>query len=218
MTDPSASTRLRARIASSVLGGVALLVTHDAIYLVQAGPGQSLAGALRSAGHGYWGLASAALIVGAVLAAITTALRMQRLRSRASALGARPTRPRAYARRFADAWWRLAAIVAIGFFVQENVEHLLTHGHVLGASALLGPDYPLAIPLVGLVSGIAAMLAAFVTGAHEALVVAIEAALRRAIRAPRVVRRAPARLVAIGPVLAHPGAGRAPPSLVVSAT
>ena len=117
---------------------------------------------------------------------------MRHLRRRASSLGAAPASSRSFARRFASAWWRLAALVAVAFAVQENVEHLIAHGHAPIAGALVGPEYPLALPVIGLVTAIAAALVALVARTQEALVAAIEAALRRPIRAPRLGVRPPA--------------------------
>ena len=76
---------------------------------------------------------------------------------------ARPPMPRRpFARRFAVAWLRLAAVVAVGFVIQENVEHSIIHGHAPGVGALLGPEYPLALPVIGLIGAIAASVAALV--------------------------------------------------------
>jgi hypothetical protein len=215
---PTISTDRRNRLAFWALAGAALFVAHDAIYLAQVGPGQSLAAVLRTAGHGYWAWASLALALAAIVAGTWAWIRMRRLRRRARALGTSPA-ARPFTRRFAASWWRLAAVVAIGFVFQENVEHLAVHGHAPGLEALIGPEQPLALPVIGLISALAAAVAALVMRAHEALVVAIEAALRRPIRPPRVTVRPPARLLAaIGSVLAGQGAGRAPPAVVVSAT
>ena len=214
---PPVSTDLRNRLAFWALAGLALLVAHDAIYLVQIGPGEAFAATLRTAGHGYWGLASLVLTAVALVAAVSIFLRMRRLRRRASGLGAARHSIGPSARRFVVAWLRLVAVVAVGFLIQENVEHSIIHGHAPGVGALLGPEYPLALPVIGLIAAVAASVAAIVTRTQEALVLAIEAALRRAMRAPLVGPRPPTRLVAaIGSVLAHPGAGRAPPTLVVS--
>jgi hypothetical protein len=210
----------RSRLAFWALAGLALLVAHDAVYLVQVGPGQSLVAELRTAGHGYWAWASIGLAAIAFIAGVSSWLRMHRLRYRASALGATPaTAP--YARRFLHIWLRMVALVAVGFLVQENVEHLVAHGHAPGTSALLGPEHPLALPVIGLVSAIASAVAAFVARAQEALIAAIEAALGGPSRPPRLARRPLTAREAVAPdsVLAHPGAGRAPPPLVaVSAT
>jgi hypothetical protein len=211
---------LRNRLAFWALAGLALFVAHDAIFLAQLGPGRQLVGVLRTAGHGYWTVASLALVAVALLAAIATTVRLRRLQRRATALAAAPRRPRAYVRRLAGAWWRLALVVAVGFAIQENLEHVLTHGHAPGLGVLAGPEYPLALPIIGLVTGAAAAVAALVSRTQQALVEAIEAALRSAPRrAPRALPHPPVRLVAIsGSILATRGAGRAPPALVHFAT
>lgn len=217
MSFPAVSTDLRNRLAFWALAGLALIAAHDAIYLFQIGPGEALAATLRSAGHGYWGLVSLVLTAVALVAGVSISMRMLRLRRRASDLGAARHSSGPFARRFVVAWLRLVAVVAVGFAIQENVEHSIIHGHAPGVGALLGPEYPLALPVIGLIGAIAAMVAAIVTRTQEALVLAIEAALRPTIRPLLAGPRPPARIAsAIGSVLAHPGAGRAPPSVVVS--
>jgi hypothetical protein len=211
------STDLRNRLAFWALAGLALFVAHDAIYLIQIGPGERLASVLRSASHGYWGWASFGLTAVAVVVGISVSLRLRHLRRRASAIGGtrRPGGP--WAKRFVVAWLQLAAVVAAGFVIQENVEHSIIHGHPPGFAALLGPEYPLALPVIGLIGAIAGWMATIVTRTQEALSLAIEAALRPQLRPHLAGPRPPARLApAAGSVLAHPGAGRAPPSVVVS--
>jgi ABC-type thiamin/hydroxymethylpyrimidine transport system permease subunit len=205
---------VRNRLAFWALAGLALFVAHDAVFLAQIGPGQALVAALRDAGHGYWSLASLLLVAAAGIGGISIWLRVRHLRRRASALRAAPSPSGRFARRFLAAWWRLAALVAVAFAVQENAEHLVAHGHAPIAGALLGPEYPLALPVIGFVTGIAAAVAALVARTQEALVVAIEAALWRTTRAPRLGVRAPGILLSrTGSVLARRGAGRAPPAL-----
>ena len=216
---PAIHTDLRNRLTFWALAGLALFVAHDAIYLVQIGPGEELAAALRTAGHGYWGLASLALSAVALVAGVSIWLRMRRLRRRAASLGARRDAARPFARRFVVIWLRLSAVVAVGFLIQENVEHAIMHGHAPGVGALLGPEYPLALPVIGLIAAIAASVATLVSRTQEALVLAIEAALRRPIRALLAGPRPAAQAApTIGSALAHPGASRAPPTLIVSAT
>jgi hypothetical protein len=208
------SADLRRRLAFWALAGVALFASHDAIYLAQLGPGQTLVAALRTAGHGYWGVASLTLAAIALVAGVRTWVWIRRLRRRADALGTRSVSVRPFSTRFAGAWWRLAAVIAIGFAVQENVEHVITHGHAIGTGALVGPEYPLALPVIGLIGAVAAAIATLVSGAHDTLIAAIEEALRRWTRAPRVGALRPARVLASPrSVLEHPGAGRAPPPL-----
>ncbi|MEA2652468.1 MAG: hypothetical protein QOI85_2189, partial [Chloroflexota bacterium] len=113
--------------------------------------------------------------------------------------------------RFAFIWLRLFAVVALGFVLQENVEHIISHGHAIGLGALLGPEYPLAIPVIGLVTALAALVATTVRRTEGALLAIISAAQQRPARAcslpgPRgqlvLPRRSP---------LASAIAGRAPP-------
>jgi hypothetical protein len=214
VTTPTIPPAVRNRLAFWALAGLALFVAHDAVFLAQIGPGQRLVAELRTAGHGYWASASLLLIAVSVVAGVSTWLRVQHLRRRASSVGAAPARGRSFVRRFATAWWRLVALVAIAFAVQENVEHLIAHGHAPVLGVLVGPEYPLALPVIGLVTAVAAMLVALVARTQEELVAAIEAALRWRTRAPRLHARPPQRLPSTtGSVLARRGAGRAPPAL-----
>ena len=207
--------RLRGPIAFWALAGMALLVSHDAVFLAQIGPGEALTAALRGAGHDYWGAASLLLIVVAGLVSAVTLVRVGRLRRRAAALDAigraRPTR----LARLLPIWGRLAAVVVIGFAVQENIEHFVAHGHAIGMGALLGPEYPLALPVLGIVTFVAALGAALLVASELALVAAILAALARRPRPARMARRSPQRLATlIGSVIARFLAGRAPPSML----
>ncbi len=220
MTDLNATgPTVRGRIALWALAGLALLVSHDAVYLAQVGPGESLTALLRTAGHGYWGIASSVLVVLGVLVAAAAAVRIVWLRRRAAALGARPARSARPWGTFTRNWAVLAVFVAIAFAAQENLEHLAAHGHAPGIGALLGPEHPLALPVIGLVTGLAAAIAALVARHHEALVAAIRAVLRSPARPVRVPLRPSVRIVApTASVMARPGAGRAPPSVLALAT
>jgi hypothetical protein len=207
--------RIPPSLAFWALVGVALFVSHDAIFLVQVGPGESLARALRGAGHDYWEASSLALVVIGLLGAAAASLRLWSLRRRAATLGAAPHRPGL--RGLGAVWLRLFAVVVIGFAVQENIEHYFSHLHAPGLAVLLGPEYPLALPVIGLITGMAAVAAAAFRGAEAELQAAIASALRRTFgHAPRSLPRPPARLwvVRISP-LARSIAGRAPPSRFV---
>jgi hypothetical protein len=206
---------VRNRLAFWAMAGVALFVAHDAVFFAQIGPGQALVAELRGAGHEYWTAASLVLMAVAIVAGVTTWLRVRHLRERASSLGTAASGDRSLPRRFASAWWRLAILVAIAFALQENAEHLIAHGHAPIAGALIGPEHPLAIPVIGLVTAIAGAMVALVARTQEALVAAIEAALRQTVHAPRAGARPPQRLVSrVESVLARRGAGRAPPAPV----
>ncbi len=208
----AALARIPRGVAFWALAGAALLISHDAIFLVQLGPGEDLARALRAAGHDYWGWASLALAVIGAAAGIGAGLRLRSLRHRAERLRVTPTAATsALAGRFASAWVRLFAVVIIGFALQENVEHIIAHGHAIGPGALLGPEYPLALPVIGLITALAGMLAAAVQRTEAELLAVIFAARGRKPRRARLVSpRSQLVLPRLTP-LAHAIAGRAPP-------
>jgi hypothetical protein len=196
---------LRGPIAFWALAGIALLVSHDAIFFVQYGPGEPLTRALRDAGHAYWAVASLAVAaIGAVVAASIT-FRLLRLRARARRLATvREPVPSEWSRRLLVTWGRLFAIVAIGFVIQA-----------IGVGALIGPEYPLALPILGLVTLAAALGAVYVTGVAASLEATIAAAVRL-LRAPLRITRPPLALVLPRiPVLARAAAGRAPPDVLI---
>ena len=214
-------TALRGPICFWALAGLALLLSHDAVFAVQMGPGEALTRTLRTAGHDYWNLASMGLAGIGATAALWAVMRLLRLRRRANALHARLIEPTAtYGARFPVAWARLFVVVVIGFAIQENLEHLGMHAHAIGAGALIGPEYPVALPVIGAITLVAAAIAALVTSAERALIATIAAALRPlTLRAPRRLDRPPLRITEPRPsVLAGAAAGRAPPRLLRSAT
>lgn len=214
----AALQRVPARLAFWALAGAALFVSHDAIFFVQLGPGESLTHALRDAGHEYWAVASLALAGFGIAAAVGAWVRLHRLRRRAAELGA--ASGRAGRARILPTWLRLFAVIALGFVIQENVEHYISHMHATGLGVLLGPEYPLALPVIGLISGVAAMLASAVSGIERELLASIAAALRRPLgRAPRALLRPPTRrsVVRIS-LIAEAIAGRAPPRAFVPQT
>lgn len=216
----SIRTGMRARsVAFWALAGVALLVSHDAVFLAQTGPGEGLTQVLRTAGHDYWGAASVALVVIGLLTAAVVAVRLRRLRRRAASLGVHPAAPGGYARRALLTWARLFAIVALAFILQESAEHFSAHGHAIGVGALIGPEYPLALPVIAAITALGALLAALLTGVEHGLVAGIAAALARpwSRRPSRIAPRAPAVLAAPWPsVLSRPGASRAPPPVLAT--
>lgn len=205
-------TRIPPRLAFWAVAGGALFLSHDAIFLVQVGPGEALARTLREAAHGYWEWASLVLALTALGTALGAWLRIRGLRRRAAQLGAAPHRWSSTPR-LAATWLRLFVVVASGFLVQENVEHYLGHMHAPGLTVLLGTEYPLALPVIALISGAAALLATAVGGVERELLAAIAAELGRILgRAPRDLARPPLRIAAVRlSPLALARAGRAPP-------
>ncbi len=215
MNTPAGSRR--GHLAFWALTLVALLVSHDAVFLAQMGPGVELTRALREAGHAYWATAGAVVVIVGIGAALLTGLHLVTLRRRASSLAATVQTPRSYLRRASAAWLRLFVVVTVGFVAQENVEHLIAHGHAPGTGALVGPIYPLAFPVIAVVSLLAALLVALVAGTEAVLLAAIAAAVRRTpSRPPRRIARPALRdhLPRI-PVLGRQAAGRAPPAMAV---
>jgi hypothetical protein len=207
---------LRGPIAFWALAGIALLVSHDAIFFVQYGPGESLTRALREAGHAYWAAASLAVaVIGAVVAALV-AFRLLQLQRRARRLATvRKSAPSGWPRRLLLTWGRLFAIVAIGFVIQESAEHFAMHGHAIGLGALIGPEYPLALPILGLVTLAAALVTVCVSAVEASLEATIAAAVRL-LRAPLRITPPPLELVLPRiPVLARAAAGRAPPHVLI---
>lgn len=213
--------RLRSRIAFWILAAVALLASHDAVFLVQLGPGEGLVRALRSGGHDYWGTTSLVLVAVGMVAGTASFVRLAVLRHQARGLSAvTSASDRGFVRRLVVGWSRLFAVVALGFVLQENAEHLAMHSHAIGLGALIGPEYPLAAPVIGVITLIGALAATLIVGSAEALLVTIAAALAQPPeRAPRRIARPPLALVPprLSP-LARCTAGRAPPPAPASAS
>ena len=116
---------------------------------------------MRDGGHdAYWPAFSIVAIVAATVLGLRAVVRLGRLgRQRPRPTGGsvdRPgdptTPPRATADSWSGLWLPLFALVAVAFAIQENVEHLVGHGHLIGLGALVGPEYPLALPVIGLVT------------------------------------------------------------------
>ena len=209
----AAFARVPPRLVFWAMAGVALLLSHDAVFLVQLGPGEELTRSLREAGHDYWGWASLGLAVIGLSAALDALLRLRSLRRRADQLRVvlHPPRP-ALAGRFAVTWARLFIIVVIGFVLQENVEHVANHGHAIGPGALLGPEYPLALPVIGLITAFFGLAVAAAQRTERELLSIISAGLRLLPRRPRHLGRPPRQLVLPRrSPLALSVAGRAPP-------
>lgn len=214
------SARPRRAFVFWALAAASLVVSHDAVFLVQLGPGESLVRTLRGGGHAYWEAASTVLLGVALVAAAAIAVRLATLVARArSAPGRRATaveRRRGRVGQAAWLWLRLFAVVTLGFTIQENVEHLAGHDHFIGLSALHGIEYPLALPVLALVTLVAAAGGALVLEAEHDLLAAVAALESSHVRPPRILPRPTAQLRRPRPSpLASRQAGRAPPSVLV---
>ncbi len=218
-----ATARLLRAIRFALLGLVSLGVAHDAIFAAQYGFGGTFARAMQAGGHdGYWPIFSTLVVIAATVLGLRAAVRLGRPR-RTDDLGHAGPAPssagseRGYVRELVGLWSALFVAVTMVFTVQENIEHLVGHGHLIGLGALSGPEYPLALPVIGLVSLIAATLGALVRWRIEVLTA--RRAGRHSVEPPRrpIARRAAARWADIAALRAHAwflvrlDAGRAPP-------
>jgi hypothetical protein len=149
---------------------VAVWLAHDAVFAVEHGIGAGFAQAMRTGGHdAYWPAFSILAAVVTTILSLRAAVRIGRLGRQAGPWTGRhrPTggaadRAPGYLRELVRLWLSLFVVVATAFAIQENVEHVAGHGHVLGLGALIGPEYPLALPVIGLVTLAAAALGAIV--------------------------------------------------------
>jgi hypothetical protein len=212
----STTPALRGRrgVAFWLVAAACLLASHDLIYLVQLGPGRGLADALRTAGHGYWPMLSSVIALSAIGLLARTGLRLHRLGRRAREL---PSRRRAPARigPFVRIWTRLLLVVAVAFLVQENVEHFVSHAHVPLLGALGGPEYPLALPLLALITLLGTIGTVVVRERERTLLARIASGSPHPSRSRGPQPRRPSgpmRLRRI-PILARPDLSRAPPPL-----
>jgi hypothetical protein len=218
------TVRLLAAARFALLAIACVAVAHTAIFAVEHGVGAGFAGAMRSGGHdGYWPAFSVLVAIAGTVLGLRAAVRLGRPR-RASARGSQrssasspPAGPRSYPAELVRLWSLLFAVVGVAFAVQENVEHLVGHGHLIGLGALIGPEYPLALPVIGLVALAAAALGALVRW-RIARLQALVAGRRIPIRQRGLAARRPAPGWAIVAALrlrawslVRLDAGRAPP-------
>ena len=168
-----ASTRTARGFRIGRFGALALVsvwLAHDAVFAAEHGFGAGFAAAMSAGGHdGYWWAFSLVVGFAASLLGLWVAIRLVRLAGRTSAAPRpiRPAAPRAaprpvptYRAELAGLWIALFAVTAAAFALQENVEHIAGHGHLIGLGALTGPEYPLALPVIAVVTFVAAALGA----------------------------------------------------------
>ena len=170
---PTATLMRRVRFSMLVL--VALFLAHDAIFVAQNGIGDGFAAAMRRGGHdGYWSAYMLLVgIAGTAVVAITT-VRFGRRRLRLAIPGTldrdpsfeagslQPARSApSYRRELLGLWVRLFVVVLVAYVIQENLEHA-THDHLPGVGVLVGPENPLALPALAVVTLLLAVLGALV--------------------------------------------------------
>lgn len=210
----------RGGIRFAALVGVGVLLAHDAIYTAQTALDPSDL-AFADAAHRYWTtFVVLALLAGglALAATLTGFLRLGRaLRHLPPAPETRGLPVSSFTGELVRLWPRLLGTVGLAFLVQENVEHAAAGRSLPGLWVLSGPEYPLAIPVLILVTGLLAAVGAWFRHRRDVLVGRLQAArtafaLRtRAGHAPAVRWRLVGALVALSRILARPDAGRAPP-------
>ena len=216
--------RWAGRLRLGVLTVVALLMAHTAIFAAQYGTGDEFARAMSASGHDvWWAPASLAVLAIGFILVVQTAGGLAHLEMRA-----RRTTP-AGSLRHADQppiwstigsiWRRLLPLVTVLFLIQENIEHLLSQGHLLGLEALGGPEDPLALPILALVTLVLAVLGALVRW-RVSVLRARTTAIADATRRPIVADAAHRRWRTIGALAPWTwmsdrlDAGRAPPELL----
>jgi hypothetical protein len=191
----------RARLGA--LAVVGALLAHDAVFAAQYGVGPDRDLALAATAHGYWpAFVALAVLAGAAGLGVAIAgfLRLRRL---LRGLPAAPAQGPGYLRTVARLWPRLAFLVAAAFLVQENVEHVLAGAAAPGLWALAGPWYPLAIPVILVVTGLLAAVGGWLGWHHESLVRRLVAARTAALRRREVARAPHRRWALVAALLAH---------------
>lgn len=202
----------RHSIALWLVAAACLLVAHDLVYLVQLGPGRALTEALRSAGHGYWPLVSGVIAGGALLAGVLRLARLYRLERRARGTRSAGSGSTSTLGAFLRLWGRLALVVAVAFVLQESAEHFISHRHAPWLAALAGPEYPLALPILGGITFIGALVASLVRRREQVLLARIRRGAAWVRPSDPVLPVQPEPLpVRRLPVLALPDLSRAPP-------
>lgn len=169
------STRV-ARVLGAVRLGVFLAVVaalgHDAVFAARYGLGRELASALRRSGHdGWWGplVLSVATFAGLVLAVqVVRVLALSRRTARCRPRRRLPPAP-SYSREWLRLWAILLPAASAIFVVQEELEHQAVGAAGHGLGTLVGPEHPLAIPVLTLVAGAVAAVAALLRWRIRAL-------------------------------------------------
>ncbi len=212
------------RLRFPALAAVGSLLAHDGIFAAQYGLGPDRDLALAATTHGYWPafmivtLLTVAVAAGATVAAV---LHLRRLVRGLPATPAAPGRP-SYLREVARMWPRLLLVVATAFLLQENLEHLAAGRELPGLWALSAPGYPLAIPVLVVVTGLLAAVGGWLQWHRDTLVRRLRAARAAALRRRTTARVPHGRWALVAALLAHRwmllrrDAGRAPPAVAAT--
>jgi len=208
------------RLRFVALVAVGALVAHDAVFAAQYGLDERREIALAGTSHEYWPVFTVlALLLGTVGigGAVAGMLRLGR-----SLRGVPTVRPPGgtpgYAGEMLRLWPRLFLAITLAFTLQENAEHLAAGLGLPGLWVLSWPAYPLALPVLAVVTLLLAAAGAWLRWRTDVLagrLAAVRAAHRRRADlslAPGVRWRLVAAAVAHARILARPDAGRAPPA------
>jgi hypothetical protein len=205
------------RLRTAILVLAALFVAHDAVYLGRYGHGPGYDHAMSALGHdAYWVPVSVLLTAGVallVLAGIAGHVRLHAAAGRTD--DASPVGP-SYPGELVRTWLRLFPSVAILFTIQENVEHLIGGGDLVGLSPLVGAADDVALPILAATTFVLAAVGAVVRWRIRVLEARVACAARRLFALVRVVA-VPTAWLLVGASVVHrwvtvrPDAGRAPP-------
>jgi H+/Cl- antiporter ClcA len=222
MVITTGATRARALGAArfSILVLTCLLVAHTTIFIARYGIGDGFARAMAAEGHdAYWpafvavvGGGFAVLVGWAIARLLHLSGRARRRRRSADGLPLP-----AFGDELRSLWPNLFGATVLGYALQENLEHWLSHGHVPGGGVLWGPEGSFAIPGLLAVSLFGAALGALVRWRVRVYVARIGRGAERA-KVRRASANRPARrwalvgaTCALARIAARLDAGRAPP-------
>jgi hypothetical protein len=148
-------------LRQAALVALALFVAHEAVYLVRYGDAAHTATLDASAGHAYWPAFLAIVGLSLVLLALRAGWRLTlgaRQAAEAAPSSADPAAAASWAAEWRHLFARLAPVTASLFLLQENLEHLIGHGHVEGLAVYIGAGSELALPVVlAVVAGLAGL-------------------------------------------------------------
>ena len=184
MGAPASGGARRARdgLRLCLLTFASLVIGHEVAYHVHHGAGAEFDARMTALGHdAFWPAFALLALSGAIVLGLLAAARLLRLWLRIRALSAPPqpagNRAGSYRRSLARIWAIVFPATAIGFAIQENIEHAVAGAGLIGLDALGGHAYPMALPVLALVT----LLVAAVGAALRWHAASLEARISRAL-------------------------------------